>query len=370
MPWVTLMIAFYYQIHKYPLGFDSIAPANFVWKVSKYVLVSCLAVAGFLARPRILFLSSFFEIVWWLTFGAAIVFGCVAQSVDLIECGFWGVAALSIARLSSPIYVHYLKKWNIIALILNLLMISIQMLGHVYFGKLFAGSNENFWLSRFSGLTVEPFSAAFLGFYYLGFAFAFKDWKSIAVLVLGSFCVIVSQTWTAYIYLAILIVLLSVLKMRRHAKCVLLSWALLATLCIMFFWYCKIDFVGLYELKMPSVRLHMNYWWPDRWHILPTTIYNFNETWWVNGVENMGVIWTVAYHVTVIYLLLVIWRKFQNYRNTDCGWIYLTTLIMGGYFLFGSLNLPYPVIYPANFIFFLFAFLCYFDRFKSSDADS
>lgn len=366
--WLSLVVIFYYQVHKYPLNFEAGAEASVGWRLGKYLIILSLCLVAAAVRGRKLLPLRWFDFLWLVTFGASALFGGLTRSTDLLECSFWAIASWSIARTSCQMPMDWLKRWSWVAIVLNLLMLGIQAVGHLYFGKEFAHTNPNIWLSRFSGLTVEPLSATMLGLFFVGFGFAFQGWKRMLVVVLGVFFVIACQTWTGYVYLVMLFACVCIAYMRRHTQWIFLAIACLALLAWFVMGSGKVNLTQLYELKRPSIELHMTYWWPDVWRIWPSMSYDFNETWWVNGVENMGVIWTIAYHVAVFYLLLIVWKKYQKYRSADQGWIYLTTLIMGGYFLFGSLNLPYPVIYPANFLFFLFAMLCYFDRFKSSDA--
>lgn len=370
LPWLALAVVFYYQVHKYPLNFEAGAEASVGWRLGKYLIVLSLCLVAAAVRGRKLFPLQWFDFLWLVTFGASALVGGLTRSADLVECGFWALASWVIARTSCTMPMDWLKRWSWVAILLSLLMLVIQAVGLMYFGKAFSSSNPNIWLSRFSGLTVEPLSAPMLGLFFVGFGFAFQGWKRALVVALGIFSVIACQTWTGYVYLLILFALVCFAYLRRHPKWVVLAVALLALLVWIVLGSGKVNLTELYELKKPSIELHMTYWWPDVWRIWPSTDYDFNETWWVNSVENMGIIWTAAYHVAILYLLLVVWKKYQDYRSMDRGWIYLTTLIMGGYFIFGSLNLPYPVIYPANFLFFLFAMLCYFDRFNGSDSVS
>lgn len=369
VPWLALVVVFYYQVHKYPLNFEAGAEASVAWRLGKYLVVLVLCLMAAALRGRKLFPLQTFDFLWLLTFGASALVGGLMRSTDLVECGFWALASWGIARMSLPLPMVWLKRWGLVALVLSLLMLSIQALGLVYFGKGFSSSNTNIWLSRFSGLTVEPLSAPMLGLFFVGFGFALEGWKRGVVLALGVFFVIACQTWTGYVYLLVLFALVSITYMRRHPKWILFAVALLALLAWLVLGSGKFNLTALYELKRPSIELHMTYWWPDVWRIWPSMTYDFNETWWVNGVENMGLVWTLAYHAALFYVLLVVWKKYRSYQTTECAWIYLATLIMGGYFLLGSLNLPYPVIYPANFLFFLFAMLCYFDRFNNAVAE-
>ncbi|MBP7991177.1 MAG: hypothetical protein KAY91_00790, partial [Rhodocyclaceae bacterium] len=303
------------------------------------------------------------------TFTTSALVGFLSRSPDLIECGFWALAAWLIAKISLSLSIKRLERWCFVALLAQLMMIVTQAVGLIYFGKNFAHANSNFWLSRFGGLTVEPLSATMLGLFFTGFGFSCHGWKRWIVIVLGLFFVIACHTWTGYVYLLILFALVCAKHLRRHPKWVVFTVVLSGLLAWFVLGSGKPNLAEFYEVKRSSIELHMTYWWPDVWRIWPSMTYDFNETWWVNGVENMGLVWTLVYHAALFYVLLVVWKKYRYYRTTECAWIYLTTLIMGGYFLFGSLNLPYPVIYPANFLFFLFAMLCYFDRFNNAVAE-
>lgn len=370
VPWLALVVVFYYQVHRYVLNFDAGVDPTFGWKVGKYVSILMLCLVGLLIRWRSIFPLDKFDLLWTATFAGSAIVGFLSRSPDLIECAFWALAAWLIAKISLPLSLQWLRRWCFVALLVQLMMIVSQAIGLIYFGKLFAHANPNVWLSRFGGLTVEPLSATMLGLFFAGVGFSFQGWKRWGVIALGILFVIACHTWTGYVYLLILFALACIAYLRRHPKWVVLAIAFSVLLAWFVLGSGKLNLAELYEAKRPSIELHMTYWWPDVWRIWPSTTYDFNETWWVNGVENMGVIWTIAYHVAIFYLLLIVWKKYQDYRSTERGWIYLTTLIMGGYFLFGSLNLPYPVIYPANFLFLLFAMFCYFDRFNGLDAVS
>ncbi len=366
--WLAMATAFYFQVHKYPLNFDAVVYAPLGWRLGKYLIVLGLCLTVVVVRFCKLFPLRVFDFLWLSVFGMAAICGIVSRSSDLVECGFWPIASWVIARTCGPISMKGLCRWSMVALVLNVLMVVIQAVGLIYFGKLFASANPNFWLSRFSGLTVEPLSATMLALFFVGFGFAFNGWMRGFIIGLGIFFLIACHTWTGYVYLLLLIIGISIQNLKHHPKWITSLLIIGVSLVSYILGSHKVDLDALYEMKLPSIKLHMTYWWPNVWRILPSSGYEFKETWWVNGVENMGIIWTVAYHLTLFYVLFEVWKKYKEYCATERAWIYLTTLIMGGYFLFGSFNLPYPAIYPANFIFFLFVMLCYFDRFSTSAA--
>jgi len=47
--------------------------------------------------------------------------------------------------------------------------------------------------------------------------------------------------------------------------------------------------------------------------------------------------------------------------------VYVGLLLFGFYFAFGSLNLPFPIIFPINALFFLLSFLVAFRKIGADD---
>jgi len=81
---------------------------------------------------------------------------------------------------------------------------------------------------------------------------------------------------------------------------------------------------------------------------------------------NFGVLWFGVYIALVIALLVCVLRA-SSKATHESRPVYAGLLIFGFYFALGSLNLPYPIIFPINALFFLLFFLVAFRKIAEGD---
>jgi uncharacterized membrane protein len=81
---------------------------------------------------------------------------------------------------------------------------------------------------------------------------------------------------------------------------------------------------------------------------------------------NFGVFWFGAYLALVIALLVCLLRAASKATHKSKP-MYAGLLLFGFYFAIGSLNLPFPIIFPINALFFLFFFLVAFRKIAADD---
>ena len=120
------------------------------------------------------------------------------------------------------------------------------------------------------------------------------------------------------------------------------------------------------ESKQGSIEGHIFPWdfWASRWSnwvLLGDWKYNAYESWWQAAMVNFGLVWFIAYLALVTGLMIILYRQYAE-ANPRCKPVYAGLLLYGLYFLVGSLNLPFPIIFPINALFFLFFLLVAFGK--------
>jgi hypothetical protein len=76
---------------------------------------------------------------------------------------------------------------------------------------------------------------------------------------------------------------------------------------------------------------------------------------------NFGLLWFVAFLGLVIALMASMFRVYRS-STSESRPVFAGLLLFGVYFIVGSMNLPFPIVFPVNALFFLFFFLVAFEK--------
>lgn len=364
MVFSLLMLALLYRVPAYFLGYNSDPPLGF--QLSKYILAMFLGICSLPLWFYQFRSLKIFDFIYVATFVVLAWQGYRIASWDLVEAGFWPLIAFIVIRFVQPVPPNLLSQILAYSFVAYGLFVLAQVSMLVFYGYGFMHSTDSIITSRFGGFVVDPLAAPMLCFLFLGWSMGLR--KPVFYTALIALFVAMTHTWTAYVFLIVAMGFCgSYLLWNKFCR----FWSLLfggVWIAGVFAAAVKInDMANMYPFlagKLVSVRLHSTYWWPDQWLFYPSDTFKYSETVWVESIENLGIVWTIFFFGIIFHMAYKAFLSWKDETNPQANAIKLATLIVTGYFLFGSLNLPYPSIFPANLIFYLFVCLVYFDKIR------
>lgn len=361
-----LALAFFYRAPAYFLGYQWEPPIAF--RLGKYV-ISLVLVMGALNiwSSRIGELTRY-DFIYLGVFTLLAGQGFRTNAWDLVEGAFWPLVSFAIVRFSQPISARLISRIMGYTFWIYGFFILLQLFCLAFYGYGFMHSGDSIFNSRFGGLMVEPLSAPMMCFLFLGWAISRPKNNYIYLLCVVIF-ILMTHTWTAYFYIILMAALwvfyeLWRNKYRWYSYGLMLLFLVILSMTIMFV-HQQTETSKFLSAKWSSVELHMTYWWPSRWLWLPSEDFKFSETVWVGYVENLGILWTICFFGLIFFMAQRVFDAWKCETDSQLRAIKLASLLVTGYFLFGSLNLPYPAIFPANLIFYLFANLVFFNKIQT-----
>ena len=125
------------------------------------------------------------------------------------------------------------------------------------------------------------------------------------------------------------------------------------------------------EAKQGSIEGHTFPWalwtskWVD-WVLLGEWKYTHYESWFAAAMINFGLLWLAVYAILIMALSIYLRRAYLK-AKPESKPVYAGLFLFSCYFAFGSFNLPLPLIFPINALFFLFAFLVAFGKVEAHD---
>lgn len=357
-----LVLAFFYRAPAYFLGYQWDPPIAF--RLGKYVISLVLAMAALNIWRRHIRELSRYDLLYLGVFILLAAQGFRTNALDLVEGAFWPLVSFAIVRFSQPVSVCWIRRIVGYAFGAYGCFILLEALGLAYYGYGFMHSGDSIFNSRFGGLTVEPLSAPMMCLVFLGWAIGghrhfwfYVFWVSIFVLM--------TYTWTSYLYLIIVAIVWVFYKLWPAQYRLWVYGILVLSLAALTLMTSQLGAIDLLSAKRESIALHISYWWPSRWLWLPSEDFKFSETVWVVYVENMGVLWTACFFGLIFFMAQRVLDAWKCETDSQLRAIKLASLLVTGYFLFGGFNLPYPAIFPANLIFYLFANLVFFNKIQT-----
>jgi hypothetical protein len=377
--WLGLALCTIYQSYRYPLQISDAGTSStysdtpLIWQAGKFVLafpliaISALRWLTDAARlPRwpivvgVLFLSSFSLL--------KILNGHDSQYLNI---SYWMIFSLVLVLSVDSVSVSAIDKYFCILLAYAFGSTLVQILLFFIFGRLPALAFEGTYFVRFGGFLDDPNGFAAIWFLLMGWSYKrFKGRPRFLILAGIVVSLLLTQSWTAIaFFLAILFFYALIRALRRPAS------TLLAICAVPLFAIFLLRVIPLLQegillemlrAKQTSIEDHTFPWtfwasnWTD-WVLLGEWKYKPYESWWPAAMVNFGVLWFVAYLVLIIALLMCV-RRAGLKATTAAKPLYAGLLLFGYYFAFGSLNLPLPLVFPINALFFLFFFLVAFGK--------
>lgn len=361
-----LALAFFYRAPAYFLSYQLEPPI--VFRLGKYVIGLVFAMAALNIWRRHIRELTRYDLLYLGVFTILAAQGFRTNAWDLVEGAFWPLVSFAIVRFTQPISARLISRIMGYTFWTYGFFILLQSFGLAYYGYGFMHSGDSIFNSRFGGLTVEPLSAPMMCFLFLGWAI-FRPKNNYIYLLCVVIFILMTHTWTAYLYIILMAALWVFYELWRNkyrwcSYGLMLLFLVLLSMTIMFV-HQQTETSKFLSAKWSSVKLHMTYWWPSRWLWLPSEDFKFSETVWVGYVENLGILWTICFFGLIFFMAQRVFDAWKCETDSQLRAIKLASLLVTGYFLFGSLNLPYPAIFPANLIFYLFANLVFFNKIQT-----
>jgi hypothetical protein len=375
--WLGVVLCTIYQSYRYPLQVSSsgtsptYSDTPLALQAGKFVL----------ALPLIMFSA-----VRWLWNSARlprlpIVLGTVSLAVysllkiyeghdsQFLDLSFWMVFALILVLAADSVSVAAIDKYLGLLLVYALASTGIEVFLFVAFGRQTALSGT--FLVRFGGFLDDPNGFAAILFLLMGWSYQrFRGRNCFLALTGLVVSLLLTQSWTAFaFFLAFLFFFVVIFLLKRPVTGVMTICALPVFAVVVVEWIRQLPTDLLWQVlqdKQSSIEGHTFPWarwiskWPD-WLVMGDWKYNPYESWWASSMVNFGLVWFGAYLTLIIALLFFLWRAPAR-ATPQAKPVYTGLLFFGSYFAFGSLNLPFPIIFPINALFFLFFFLAAFGK--------
>ena len=376
--WVGLLISTVYLSYRYPLQINSSTTSEvysdtpFSLQVGKFALIflTCCVSAPFLFWKRFNRLQAGIILLTVMVFTFPLVKLLGGFEGPYIEAAFWPLAALVLVIPLKGIDLQaldkYLKAVFFFAVISDVIEVSLFLL----FGRLPALGWTGSLSVRFGGFLDDP--NGFAAILYLLMAWAFYRFSGKVRFFMESalvICLLLTQSLTAIGFFGALVVV--VLGWRVMKKPLFTLWI---------FAGCAV-LVGLLEvthafeiiflmiaMKAGSANDHLSIPWSNlatrwnEWFFVGEKSYEPYEPWWVSSLLDFGIVWYVGYLLLTSLLVYLVWRSFRFCQPKKEKAVLAGIFLFCIYFMVGSANLPLPIIFPINFLFYLFCFLICFRK--------
>jgi hypothetical protein len=283
-----------------------------------------------------------------------------------LDFSFWMFFSLVLVLGVGSIAISAIDKYFYLLLILAFGSTLIEVLLFFSFGRLPALAFAAGFNVRFGGFWDDPNGFAAILFLLMGYSYLrFKGRTRFLILALLFICLVLTQSWTALAFFLCLSFLWLFMKALRRPLSAIVA-------------VCTLPFVGAIVLqlipilqqgfllealqnKQSSIEGHIFPWsvWISKWTqwaLLGDWKYNAYESFLQGAMVNFGLLWFAAYLVLMIALMISMHHAFFKATEQSKP-VFAGLLLFGYYFLFGSFNLPFPIIFPVNVLFFLIFFL-------------
>jgi hypothetical protein len=377
--WVGLALCTIYQSYRYPLQISNAGTSPTYsdtplgLQAGKFVLASPL-----IALSAVRWLSNSARLPRWpIVLGTLFLSSfCLIKILNshdsqYLDVSFWMLFSLVLVLSVEFVSVSSLDRYFCLVLAYAFGSTLVQIFLFFAFGRLPALAFEGGYLVRFGGFLDDPNGFAAIWFLLMGWSYRrFKGWKRFLILTGIVVSLLLTQSWTAIaFFFAMLFALVLFIAFKHRLS------AMLAICVLPFFAVFVMQLIPLIQqgfllevlaAKQTSIEDHIFPWafWASRWSdwaLLGGGVYSAYESWWAAALVNFGVLWFGAYLLLIAALLICLWRAFSK-AVPEAKPVYAGLLLFACYFSVGSLNLPFPIIFPINALFFMLLFLSAFGK--------
>jgi hypothetical protein len=383
--WSGVVLCTGYQSYRYPLQINSTGTSPtysdtpFFLQAGKFALVlPLLGLAVVYALQKAGTLRQ-----WWMTLSALFLSSYALLKIlgdgdsRYIDLAFWLIFALVLAWGVDEIKVSALDQFLRYLLCYALGSTLIEVALFFAFGRLPALAFGGTFSIRFGGFLDDPNGFSAILFLLMGWSHSrYKGWTRFFIMAGIIASLILTQCWTAFAFLALVVFLWGAVRISSRPGTALLTLGLSALLVVAVVRSMPetpaqiLD--DLLTAKQGSIEGHLFPWaqwfsrWPQ-WAVLGDWTYNPYESWWAGALVNFGAPWLFVCLVFTAGLVISLQQALSKAAR-EAKPLFLGLFLFGSYFTFGCLNLPFFIIFPINFLFFLFSFLAAFGKIRTEKA--
>jgi hypothetical protein len=379
--WVGLLISTAYLSYRYPLQINSSTtspvysdtPVSF--QVGKFALIflTCCVSVPFLFRKRFNRLQAGIVLLTVIVFSFPLFKLLAGFESRYLELSFWPLAALVLVIPLKSIDLQsvdkYLKVVFFFAIISDVIEVSLFLL----FGRLPALGWSKSLAVRFGGFLDDPNGFAAILFLLMGWSFyRFRGKTRFFMQIVLVICLLLTQSLTAIGFLGALILVAMCWRLIKKPLFILWIFSGCAVLVgLMEVTHALETIVLLIALKSGSAADHLSIpWssliarWPE-WFFVGGPSYEFYEAWWVSSLVSFGIVWYIGNLLLTSVLVYTVWQSFRFFPPGKEKAVLAGIFLFCIYFVVGSANLPFFIIFPINFLFYVFCFLISFRNIRA-----
>lgn len=364
--WIALIGAIFYNSYRYPLqiNFSGTSPTYsdtpFYLQIGKYIFLLLITLAGFFSirAPRRSGESKLFFTGVAFIFLVGAARGAAFQQESFFLVGLIPLLACLILLSTRGVKMDLMGRFLGFCILVSLVVNAVQIFLFYTTGRLPALAYEDSLSVRFGSFLDDPNGFAALSFLFIGWLISEFSFRNFLLLVGIIVCVFFTQSATAIVYLGLGCVFLAFSGTGRYRSYALI---LAVFVCIVAGIYLEThwqDLMELVELKQGSVEVHaslldvfQNY--GAAAFLFGSTEEIFSESWWIYSLRNHGIIFTGIFLFVCLIPVFSAKSQLKNAPSIDQKRFLVAYLVFALYFLIGSANLPFPLIFPINFVYFI-----------------
>jgi hypothetical protein len=371
--WWALICCTVYQSYRYPFQINSTltsptySDTPFILQAGKFLLACPFLVVALprCFRTRLLLRQWVWVSSVFFLFAFAVFKALAGGGPGYVEPVFWMPFALAMVCATENISIEEIDRYLRYLLIYALSSTAVELLLFIFFGRLPALAYEGTVSIRFGGFLDDPNGFAGLLFLLLGWCYARYTGRPRALLLISlTICLLLTQSWTALGFFAVIVVGWGLSSMTKRPVVVIVSAVAVVLLCAFALRNMSdsavVAFQTILDAKQKSAQGHAFPWsemlprWAE-WLWFGQTTYTPYESWWAGALVNFGLPWLCINFALYVWITLSLRRAFVKANATSRPML-LGLLLFALYFVFGSVNLPFPTVFPLNVILFMFSF--------------
>jgi hypothetical protein len=376
--WVGLLISTAYLSYRYPLQINSsttspvYSDTPLSLQAGKFALIflTCCISVPFLFRKRFNRLQAGIVLLTVIVFSFPLFKLLAGFESRYLELSFWPLAALVLVIPLKSIDLQsvdkYLKVVFFFAIVSDVIEISLFLL----FGRLPALGWSGSLAVRFGGFLDDPNGFAAILFLLMGWGFyRFRGKTRFFMQIALVICLLLTQSLTAIGFLGGLILFAICWRLIKKPLFILWIFSGCAVLVGLLAATHALETIALIiALKSGSAADHLSIPWSSlierwtEWFFVGGSSYEFYEAWWVSSLVSFGIVWYIGNLLLTFVLVYTVWRSFRFFPPGKEKAVLAGILLFCIYFVIGSANLPFFIIFPINFLFYVFCFLVSFRK--------
>jgi hypothetical protein len=296
-------------------------------------------------------------------------------NINYLDLAFWPLAALTLVLSLQKVTTKSLDVFMAFLLGYSLITNVIELFMFIAFRRLPAQGYPNSIVVRFGAWLDAPNDFACILFLLMGWSYyRYQGARRVLIEVSLMVCLILTQSLTAYVFFMLLLVVAGIRCATKSYRSML--WVAAATMLVvaLVLWESARDLVtALLLSKSGSINGHLfpikewiNSW--SSWIILGNFSYQFYENWYASSLVNFGVIWFAVCILALSGLLFSVVAKFRGATEMTDKAVMCGFMLFSVYCVVGSINLPLLMLFPINFLFYVFGFLVLFGKLEGRHA--